>query len=459
MAQWHYYDENGNKIGPFRGRELKELAQQGKIAPGTRVEDENGQIALAKQVTGLTFSEATPPPSPAAKEPSSVVVPHSPAHSVPPASHNSTRTPEPNYFYIDENGYKHGPMTTERLQTLVERGTITPTSQMETDAGRRGLAGQIPGLQFDAIALPSTEPASNPSENASTVGDKKTWKNTMQEWGGAALTLVEKAARPAPVQKTSSPGEQLDNRPSKSSVQHGTATGCSDMGKTEHERIIRYFTIQGCFARFFISVNDDIYDQMVMDKINGLGLKHRAIEKIGLDTDQLKEIPPVFLHGYSFEEIEVRTPEENLSKAGLWGNFGLRQGVAPTYFRIGSDGRLRSSKYDATWLFFSSTQIYVYKYTLDMASNSMKEVILEYFYKDITNFATVFTSYSPPRRSGLAAYIEMQMSGCLGISKVRESNQFVIVVPGDVFACSISGVADAEKSVQAMKQLMREKKD
>jgi hypothetical protein len=56
---WHYYDENGEKIGPLRGRDLRRLAQEGVITQETRVEDENGRTARAKHVTGLTFGNAT----------------------------------------------------------------------------------------------------------------------------------------------------------------------------------------------------------------------------------------------------------------------------------------------------------------------------------------------------------------------------------------------------------------
>jgi hypothetical protein len=57
MADWYYYNESGEKVGPIRGRELKRLAQQGTVTPETRIEDENGRIALARNVTGLTFPE------------------------------------------------------------------------------------------------------------------------------------------------------------------------------------------------------------------------------------------------------------------------------------------------------------------------------------------------------------------------------------------------------------------
>jgi len=191
---------------------------------------------------------------------------------------------------------------------------------------------------------------------------------------------------------------------------------------TEHEKVRKYFTATGCIASL-TRMKDDVYDKMVVDKLNALNLKQKALGKTGLDEDQLKEIPPVYLHGFNFS--------------------------SGSYIRIGKDGRLRSSKYDATWLFFSSTQMYMYSYTMDMASDSKLEKGEEYFYKDITNFSTTSESVSAP-----------QTSGCGGNSKPqsREYNTFTLVVPGDKFSCSISGVTDADKSISAMKQKLREKK-
>ena len=190
---------------------------------------------------------------------------------------------------------------------------------------------------------------------------------------------------------------------------------------TDHQKVIKYFTASGCIAGLS-RMKDDVFDQMVTTKLNDLNLKQKALGKIGLDEDQLKEIPPVYLHGFNFDDA---------------------------YMRIGKDGRLRSSKYDATWLFFSSTQMYMYSYTMDMASDSKKETTEEYFYKDITNFSTASESVSAP-----------QTSGCFGNAKPKASeyNKFTLVVPGDKFSCSISGVSDAENSINAMKQKLREKK-
>ena len=61
MANWHYYTENREKIGPVTGRELKQLVMQGTITRETFVEDPNGRTGLAKAVNGLVFPEMAEP--------------------------------------------------------------------------------------------------------------------------------------------------------------------------------------------------------------------------------------------------------------------------------------------------------------------------------------------------------------------------------------------------------------
>ena len=195
-------------------------------------------------------------------------------------------------------------------------------------------------------------------------------------------------------------------------------------GKTsDQQQVIKYFLDTGCLAGL-TRMKDDVYEQKVQSVLNGLNLKQRALGKIGLDEDQLKAIAPVFLHGYHFGDGALSS--------------------------VGKDDRIRSSKYDATWLFFSDTQVYMYSYTLDMTSDSKKEATEEYFYKDITNFSTSSETVEV-----------MKISGCKGDKATktnREYTRFSLVVPGDKFTCSTSGVADADRSVSAMKQKLREKK-
>jgi hypothetical protein len=59
-----------------------------------------------------------------------------------------------NWFYFDANGNKQGPITPQQLKALADRGIVSPGTAMETDTGKKGVAGQIPGLF--AVAPPQT---------------------------------------------------------------------------------------------------------------------------------------------------------------------------------------------------------------------------------------------------------------------------------------------------------------
>jgi len=66
----------------------------------------------------------------------------------------------PNFFLTDSHGQKHT-LTEQQLQALAAQGTITPQTPLETDTGHKGLAGQIPGLKFNA---PSPQYAAQPAQ-------------------------------------------------------------------------------------------------------------------------------------------------------------------------------------------------------------------------------------------------------------------------------------------------------
>jgi hypothetical protein len=196
-------------------------------------------------------------------------------------------------------------------------------------------------------------------------------------------------------------------------------------GKTADEKkVIKYFTAtnSGCLSG---AMKDEAYDKMVMDKLNGFNAYQRALEKIGLDEDELKEIPPVSFHGY----------EEG------------------TYSKVGKDGRNRTSKYSTTWLLFSSTEVYMYYLEFNMDSGEKMERTEEYFYEDITSFSTQNTTRE---------YIVLKPS-CLNKAgankKYRETSRFALIVPGDAFYCATSGSANVNQTISAVKQKLREKKN
>jgi TM2 domain-containing membrane protein YozV len=62
MANWYYYNESGEKVGPITPTALKTLVMQGLITPETVIENNTGRSCAAGKVNGLTFPNVTVPP-------------------------------------------------------------------------------------------------------------------------------------------------------------------------------------------------------------------------------------------------------------------------------------------------------------------------------------------------------------------------------------------------------------
>lgn len=189
-------------------------------------------------------------------------------------------------------------------------------------------------------------------------------------------------------------------------------------GKTgTQKKVIKYFLGSGCINALF-GMKDEAYSEIVRSMAEGNGLKQTALKKLGIDEDQVKEIPPVYFEGYVFDKA---------------------------YAKRGNDGIWRSSKYQMTWLFFSSDQVYIHSYTFNTDEDSKSSKSEEYFYKDVTNFSSSSdTTETRPDASGK--------------KRTVESHLFSMVVPGEKFTCSMQGTQENEAVIQAMKQKLREKK-
>lgn len=199
-------------------------------------------------------------------------------------------------------------------------------------------------------------------------------------------------------------------------------------GRTEEQKkVIRYFLGGGgCLAS---TLKDAEYDALVQTKAKSMNFKQKALNKIGLDESQVNEIEPVHFEGYCFDEKKA-------------------------YAKWGKDRMWRSSAYQISWIFFSSTQVYVYQYTFNMAEDGKKEVTEEYFYKDITNFST---------SSDTVEKEVLDKISCNGTAtysrKNVDSNRFALVVPGGKFYCSMEQSDYTERAIQGMKAKLREKKN
>ena len=187
-------------------------------------------------------------------------------------------------------------------------------------------------------------------------------------------------------------------------------------GKNEEQRkVIEYFCKQeGCLSK---NMTDDEYMSLVLKKRDSMNFRAKALSKIGLDEDQVNEIAPAMFEGFVFKNA---------------------------YAKKRANGYWVSSAYQVAWVFFSSTQVYIYRYTFNMDEDKKSESTDEFFYRDVTSFSTSS---------------ETETAHGLGDKKFEvESNKFCMVVPGDKLYVSMDGVADSESIIQAMKQKLREKK-
>jgi hypothetical protein len=186
---------------------------------------------------------------------------------------------------------------------------------------------------------------------------------------------------------------------------------------------------KGCFPKRPKYVSDAEYDAIVKAVVDRLDPYHRALAKLNIDESQVREINPI-----TFENFKYRSLLEQDLKD-------------PFYWKIGEDGLFRSNIYEITWLFFSAGQIFAYQLTLSTDWQKHDERTYEYHYKDITAFGSVTIR-------------EDVINGENKEYQVVE-NIFEIKVPGDSFSCVLSNKSDEkeEASIQAMKAMLREKKN
>jgi hypothetical protein len=199
----------------------------------------------------------------------------------------------------------------------------------------------------------------------------------------------------------------------------------------EQKRVIDFFFSQGkeggCLSKSY-NLTMDEYLKLVQDKVNNLNTKAKAIEKIGLDESEISEIEPIALASFVYDD-DVHIKVE--------------------------DGVAVSSQYALTWIFFSATQIYTYKYIFDTTSDNTWEFTNDFFYNDITCFST--------SRFVKEKIDVVRTKGCLSSREEYVKNNYVvdkfeIIVPGTSYQFSMRYNENFDQSVQAAKAVLRAKK-
>lgn len=181
-----------------------------------------------------------------------------------------------------------------------------------------------------------------------------------------------------------------------------------------NREVIKYFfgLSDGCFGP---PMSDEQYMQLVKKKRGAANFRTLAMKKLGIDGSMVCEISPVNFEGFSTRNAYTKR----------------------------SGGGIVTSRYDITWLFFGDEQVYLYSYSFWLDEYLYTELTKEYFYRDITSF-----SHEQRAEETTTSHGKERMS----------VSTFTMVVPGDVFACSVEATPGSVSSINAMKQKLREKK-
>ena len=187
--------------------------------------------------------------------------------------------------------------------------------------------------------------------------------------------------------------------------------------------------VGGCIVKKYLT--GDAYMALLEAKKGNVDYKQKAIKKLGIDEDMAKEIDPIFFEGFLFEFPKTDP------------------------FKQYHENKAYSSMWELTWLFFGEEQVYVYNYSFDTTDAITQERTQEYFYSDITAFTT-------ESRSDVSKVWVTKGSGCSSSKEYKDKTTnfdiFKIVVPGESHKIAYPGTEEADQSVSAMKQKLRDMK-
>lgn len=174
------------------------------------------------------------------------------------------------------------------------------------------------------------------------------------------------------------------------------------------------------YRRKKMMVTDQEYDSIARSVLTDL--TPRALSRLGLDIDEVKEIAPIIFDGYSFEDC--------------------------TRVKRGLDGIWRSDRYKVVQLFFSLNEVHIYTYSYSTIMENTSENTDVYFYKDIVSVSTSAETTTINRYNGQNNAGTQVQYECFKLTTAG----------GTSLKVSIRDSASAQRSINAMRQLLRAKK-
>lgn len=159
-------------------------------------------------------------------------------------------------------------------------------------------------------------------------------------------------------------------------------------------------------------VTDSEYDASVSSMLNNM--QNKALNKLGVDKDEVKEIEPISFDGYVYK--------------------GASQA------KKGEDGLWRTNKYEFVMLFFSEHEVHCYTYNFDTTYQKQTEATDVYFYKDIVSVSTASDTVQVLGQNVDYEYFKLTTAG------------------GTALSVSLRDVNNAQRSINAMRALLKIKK-
>ena len=163
-------------------------------------------------------------------------------------------------------------------------------------------------------------------------------------------------------------------------------------------------------------VSDADYDALIESYT--ASLKSLALDKLGVDESEVNEVTPIILGGYEFDGVEK--------------------------VKQGSDSKWRSNIYKVVMLFFSRNELHCYTMRFNTLRDEKTEGTDVFFYQDIVSASTSSLTF-----------------------KVNADGKEITINPeafklttkgGTSFTVNILNAQQAHESVNAMRALLREKK-
>lgn len=161
-------------------------------------------------------------------------------------------------------------------------------------------------------------------------------------------------------------------------------------------------------------MSDQDYDNIVESAI-GSNIDNVALNKLGIDSSEVQEAKPIYIRGYEFKNAS------NIKK--------------------GKDGIWRSNLYKLIAIYFSQSEIHVYTKIINSLREQRNEATDVYFYNDIVSIST-----------------SSETEKILNFTIDYES--FVLTTKGGTkLSVAIKNTSDIQRSVNAMRSLLRIKKN